>query len=48
MSATALLKENPSPSEAEIRRGIRGNVCRCTGYVNVVKSIEAAAEEVSK
>ena len=45
MSATALLKENPSPSEAEIRRGIRGNVCRCTGYVNVVKSIEAAAEE---
>lgn len=48
MSATALLKENPRPSEAEIRRGIRGNVCRCTGYVNVVKSIEAAAEEVSK
>ena len=48
MSATALLRDNPRPSEAEIRRGIRGNVCRCTGYVNVVKSIEAAAEEVSK
>jgi aerobic carbon-monoxide dehydrogenase small subunit len=48
MSATALLKDNPNPSEAEIRRGIRGNICRCTGYVNVVKSIEAAAEEVSK
>ena len=48
MSATALLKDNPRPSEAEIRRGIRGNVCRCTGYVNVVRSIEAAAEEVSK
>jgi aerobic carbon-monoxide dehydrogenase small subunit len=48
MSATALLRDNPRPSQAEIRRGIRGNVCRCTGYVNVVKSIEAAAEEVSK
>jgi aerobic carbon-monoxide dehydrogenase small subunit len=48
MSATALLRQNPHPSEADIRRGIRGNICRCTGYVNVVKSIEAAAEEVSK
>jgi aerobic carbon-monoxide dehydrogenase small subunit len=48
MSTTALLREHPHPSEAEIRRGIRGNVCRCTGYVNVVRSIEAAAEEVSK
>jgi aerobic carbon-monoxide dehydrogenase small subunit len=48
MSATALLRDNPRPSEAEIRRGIRGNVCRCTGYMNVVRSIEAAAEEVSK
>jgi aerobic carbon-monoxide dehydrogenase small subunit len=48
MSATALLRDNPRPSEAEIRRGIRGNVCRCTGYVNVVRSIEAAAEEVSR
>jgi aerobic carbon-monoxide dehydrogenase small subunit len=48
MSTTALLRDNPHPSEAEIRRGIRGNVCRCTGYVNVVRSIEAAAEEVAK
>jgi aerobic carbon-monoxide dehydrogenase small subunit len=48
MSATVLLRDNPSPSESEIRRGIRGNICRCTGYMNVVKSIEAAAEEVSK
>jgi carbon-monoxide dehydrogenase small subunit len=48
MSASALLRDNPRPSEAEIRRGIRGNICRCTGYVNVVKSIAAAAEEVSK
>jgi carbon-monoxide dehydrogenase small subunit len=48
MSATALLRGNPRPSEEEIRRGIRGNICRCTGYVNVVKSIEAAAEEVAR
>jgi aerobic carbon-monoxide dehydrogenase small subunit len=48
MSAKVLLRDNPSPSEADIRRGIRGNICRCTGYVNVVKSIEAAAEEVTK
>jgi len=48
MSTTVLLRDNPHPSEAEIRRGIRGNVCRCTGYVNVVRSIEAAAEEVAK
>jgi aerobic carbon-monoxide dehydrogenase small subunit len=48
MSTTALLRSNPHPSEEEIRRGIRGNICRCTGYVNVVKSIEAAAEEVAR
>jgi aerobic carbon-monoxide dehydrogenase small subunit len=48
MSTTALLRSNPHPSEEEIRRGIRGNVCRCTGYMNVVKSIEAAAEEVAR
>jgi carbon-monoxide dehydrogenase small subunit len=48
MSATVLLSDNPHPSQEEIRRGIRGNVCRCTGYVNVVKSIDAAAQEVSK
>jgi aerobic carbon-monoxide dehydrogenase small subunit len=48
MSATALLRENPNPSEEEIRRGIRGNICRCTGYVNVVRSIQAAAEEATE
>ena len=48
MSTTALLRNNPQPSEEEIRRGIRGNICRCTGYMNVVKSIEAAAEEVAR
>jgi aerobic-type carbon monoxide dehydrogenase small subunit (CoxS/CutS family) len=43
MSATALLRETPSPTEQEIRRGIQGNVCRCTGYVNIVRAIAAAA-----
>jgi carbon-monoxide dehydrogenase small subunit len=39
----SLLKENPSPSEAEIRRGLEGNLCRCTGYHNIVRAVEAAA-----
>jgi carbon-monoxide dehydrogenase small subunit len=43
MSGTALLRRNPNPSEHEIRRAIRGNICRCTGYVNIVHSIAAAA-----
>jgi carbon-monoxide dehydrogenase small subunit len=43
MSATHLLRQNPHPSEEEIRRGVRGNICRCTGYVNVVKAIEEAS-----
>jgi aerobic carbon-monoxide dehydrogenase small subunit len=43
MSATALLRQNSSPSEEEIRRGIQGNICRCTGYVNIVEAIKAAA-----
>ena len=44
MSATALLRENSIPSEEEIRRAIQGNICRCTGYVNIVEAIKAAAE----
>jgi carbon-monoxide dehydrogenase small subunit len=44
MSATALLRENPHPSEDDIRKGIQGNICRCTGYVNIVEAIKAAAE----
>jgi carbon-monoxide dehydrogenase small subunit len=44
MSATALLRANPHPSEEEIRRGIQGNICRCTGYVNIVEAIKAVAE----
>lgn len=41
---TALIEENPDPTEEDIRWAISGNLCRCTGYVNIVKSIEAAAE----
>jgi aerobic carbon-monoxide dehydrogenase small subunit len=44
MSAKALLDENPEPTEREIRRAIQGNICRCTGYVNIVEAIAAAAE----
>jgi len=43
MSATYLLRNNPSPSEEEIRRAIRGNLCRCTGYVNIIAAVRAAA-----
>jgi carbon-monoxide dehydrogenase small subunit len=41
---TALIEENPDPTEEDIRWAISGNLCRCTGYTNIVKSIEAAAE----
>jgi len=44
MSATALLRQNASPSDEEIRKGIQGNICRCTGYVNIVEAIKAAAQ----
>ena len=43
MSATALLRKNPKPSEDEIRKGIQGNICRCTGYVNIVEAVKAAS-----
>jgi carbon-monoxide dehydrogenase small subunit len=45
--AWRLLQENPNPTEAEIRTGISGNLCRCTGYQNIVKAIRAAAESMS-
>ena len=49
MSATWLLERNPRPSEEEIRRAIQGNICRCTGYVNIVRAIQAASgQEVSE
>ena len=44
LTASALLESNPSPSEPEIRRAISGNLCRCTGYQNIVKAIQYAAE----
>jgi len=44
MTGFALLKKNASPSEAEIRMAISGNLCRCTGYVNIVKSIQHASK----
>ena len=43
MQAAWLLEQNPDPSEEEIRVGISGNLCRCTGYVNIVKAIQQAA-----
>ena len=46
MTAAALLDENASPSEAEIREYLDGNICRCTGYHNIVKAIQAAAAEL--
>jgi aerobic carbon-monoxide dehydrogenase small subunit len=45
--AYRLLQENPNPSEAEIRFGISGNLCRCTGYQNIVKAIRAAADTMN-
>lgn len=46
MSAAALLKDNPDPSEREIREHLEGNLCRCTGYHNIVRAIQAAAAEL--
>jgi aerobic-type carbon monoxide dehydrogenase small subunit (CoxS/CutS family) len=43
MSATALLRATASPTEEQIRKAIQGNICRCTGYVNIVKAIQAAS-----
>ena len=43
MASVEMLKNNPNPSEEEIRHGLEGNLCRCTGYHNIVKSIKAAA-----
>ena len=45
--AYRLLQENPNPTETEIRTGISGNLCRCTGYQNIVKAIRAAADQLS-
>jgi carbon-monoxide dehydrogenase small subunit len=45
MAATSLLRENPNPTEDEVRIGLEGNLCRCTGYHNIVKSVLACAAE---
>jgi carbon-monoxide dehydrogenase small subunit len=47
MSACALLERNPRPSEQEIRWGISGNLCRCTGYQNIVKAVQYAADKMA-
>ncbi len=44
MSSQALLNENPNPSERDIRRGIEGNLCRCTGYNSIVRAIDSVAK----
>jgi carbon-monoxide dehydrogenase small subunit len=47
MTATALLNSNPHPTEAEIRKGLEGNLCRCTGYTNIVKAVQVASASMS-
>ena len=44
MSASHLLEQNPHPTEAEIRKALQGNICRCTGYVNIVEAVKAVGE----
>lgn len=48
MRSYRLLQENPDPTEAEIRQGISGNLCRCTGYQNIIKSIQKAAAVINE
>ena len=48
MSAIYLLRDNPDPSETDIRLAISGNICRCTGYVNIVKAIQLAAQALKQ
>jgi len=48
LGALSLLEENPSPSEEDIKLGMDGNICRCTGYYNIVKAIEAAAAALQR
>ena len=48
MQSYYLLSENPSPSEEEIREGLHGNICRCTGYQNIVKAVQDASRRLVK
>ena len=46
MATAAFLKDNPSPTDEEIYRGLEGNICRCTGYINIVKAVKQAAQSM--
>ena len=46
MSAIELVEKNPNPSEQDVREGLEGNICRCTGYHNIVKSVQAGAQKM--
>jgi len=48
MSAAALLRENPAPTENEIRRALAGNICRCTGYTKIIAAVQRAAAELAR
>jgi carbon-monoxide dehydrogenase small subunit len=48
MSAVQLLDQNPDPDEAAIRKALAGNVCRCTGYINIIAAVRAAAERMRR
>jgi carbon-monoxide dehydrogenase small subunit len=47
MTSKALLDRNPSPTEQEIKEALSGNLCRCTGYINIIKAVKAAAQEIA-
>ena len=48
ISSVALLEQNPNPTEDEIRWGLSGNLCRCTGYMNIVKAVQYASEKMQE
>ncbi len=48
MASYQILKNNPHPTEAEIRKGLEGNICRCTGYQNIVRAVQAASEQMQR
>ena len=48
MASAALLNQNPDPTDDEIRHGLEGNICRCTGYQNIVKSVRWAADKMKE
>jgi carbon-monoxide dehydrogenase small subunit len=48
MAAVALLKDRPQPTEEQVREGLEGNLCRCTGYHNIVRAVLAAADSMAE